>query len=56
MIGAPSIFKLTHRAVALAKLLPIFDLRCPTRGPESLVPVTTKEFLVSIEDREPEFT
>ena len=31
MIGAPSIFKLTHRASALAKVLPIFVLSCPRK-------------------------
>ncbi len=29
MIGVSSIFKLTRRAAALAKLLPIFALSCP---------------------------
>ena len=30
-IGAPSTFKLTHRAATLSKLLPIFDLSCPRK-------------------------
>ena len=32
MIGAPSIFKLTHRAAVLTKLLPIFALSCPRKA------------------------
>ena len=32
VIGAPSIFKLTRRAAALAKLLPIFALSCPRKS------------------------
>ena len=32
VIGAPSIFKLTHRAAALDKLLPIFALSCPRKA------------------------
>ena len=32
VIGVSSIFKLTHRAAALAKLLPIFALSCPRKA------------------------
>jgi hypothetical protein len=32
VIGSPSLFKLTHRAAALAKVLPIFALSCPRKA------------------------
>ena len=32
MIGAPSIFKLTHTTAALAKLLSIFSLKLREKG------------------------
>ena len=31
-VGAPSILRLTRRAAALAKLLPIFALSCPRKA------------------------